>query len=89
MAITRDPYEAAYECAKEFHSEKIRLSDARVQLNELGINKNTAVAFVYALQRMLKGEVYKRALSEGATDDYLTWILRDYGKSAHNSAVSF
>jgi 5-methylcytosine-specific restriction enzyme A len=36
---------------------------------------------------MLKGERYTRAMSTSNTDDFLTWIRRDYGDEAYARAV--
>ena len=37
---------------------------------------------------MLKGRRYTRAMSTANTDEFLTWIRRDYGEEGHAKAVS-
>jgi hypothetical protein len=43
-------------------------------LVKVGLNANSAADFIYILRHMLRGEIYKRAMSATATEDFLQWI---------------
>ncbi len=53
-----------------------------------GVKRSTASNYIYNLRQMLRGELYQRAMSVEATDDFLAWIHRDYGADGLKSAVS-
>lgn len=46
---------------------------------ETGMNYSSAIMYIYAVACMLKGVVYKRAISRKATEIYLHCIRSDYG----------
>ncbi len=81
MRISRDQYEAAYRIGLEFHDRKGELGivEAKKRIKSTGLNPNSATDLIYGVGHMLRGECYKRKLSEETTDDYLTWIRRDRG----------
>jgi hypothetical protein len=89
MKITPEQYEAAYRIGLELHDhpERLGISEAKRRLQPAGLNENSAADFVYDVGHLLRGECYKRALSEEATDDYLTWIRRDRGDAALTNAL--
>lgn len=82
IKIDRTRYQAAYALARKVNTGQMRLTEAKAELVELGINANSAADFIYILRHMLRGEIYKRAMSAPATEDYLNWIRRDYGDDA-------
>jgi len=88
MKIDRTKYESAYRCGQKVFAGKLRITDAKNQLEGIGINPNSAMDYVYGLRQMLNGHRYERTLSASATDDYLLWIQRDYGISFLKNAVS-
>lgn len=83
MRISRDQYEAAYRVGLDFHERKGELGivEAKSSLISTGLNPNSAADLIYNVGHLLRGECYKRALSEATTDDYLTWIRRDRGEA--------
>ncbi|HTB62903.1 MAG TPA: HNH endonuclease signature motif containing protein [Opitutales bacterium] len=85
--IDRAKYEEAYKCARKVYTGDMRVTDAREHLRELGLNPNSALDFVYIFQHMLRGEVYKRAMSVEATEDFLMWIRRDYDDAHFRNAL--
>lgn len=89
MRISREQYEAAYRLGLELHDhpELLGIAEAKRRLKATGLNENNAADFVYNVGHLLRGECYKRALSEEATDDYLTWIRRDRGDAAQAKAL--
>lgn len=85
--IDRQQYEAAYQLARRVDAGTMRLTDAKLELVKVGLNPNSAADFIYILRHMLRGEIYKRAMSASATEDFLKWIRRDYGDAALAQAL--
>ena len=54
---------------------------------QLGMNKNSANMYLYVVVSMLNGKVYKRAISERATERYFQKIQQDFGPAALAGAV--
>lgn len=88
MEIERQHYELAYELGRRIQRGEMRLTEARDELAEAGVNPNSAVALLNDFRHMLEGTRYTRALSSSTTDAFLTWIRRDYGDAALANAVS-
>ena len=44
-----------------------------------GMNRNSAIIYLNAVNSMLNGKVYKRAINISATEQYFEWILNEYG----------
>jgi 5-methylcytosine-specific restriction protein A len=88
MKIDRIKYEEAYRCGRQVHAGKMRITDAKRQLAEIGINPNSSVDLVYGLGHMLDGHRYTRTMSAELVGDYLLWIERDYGRKYLKNAVS-
>jgi 5-methylcytosine-specific restriction enzyme A len=88
MKITRKEYEEAYQLGRKVYSKSIRLTEAADALEKLGVSRSSGIILVSNLRRLLNGQCYTRALSITNTDDYLTWILRDYGEPAFRNAIS-
>lgn len=89
MKISSAQYEAAYRIGLELHDQPgaLGIAEAKRRLKPTGINQNSAADCVYDVGHLLRGECYKRALSEAATDDYLTWIRRDRGDAVLENAL--
>ncbi len=81
-------YEMAYQLGRRIQEGKTRLTEARDELARAGVNPNTAVALLNDFRHMLEGTRYTRALSFSATDNFLSWIRRDYGDAGLVNAVS-
>lgn len=88
MNIERHHYELAYQLGRRIQEGKMRLTEARDEVASAGVNPNSAVDMLNDFRHMLEGTRYTRALSSATTDDYLTWIRRDYGDAALANAVS-
>ncbi len=86
-SIGRTEYTRAYKIGQELYREKITISEAGRVLKEEGMNYSSATDLVMGLRHLLKGERYTRTISEAATDDFLSWILRDYGIGALGNAL--
>lgn len=87
MKITPQHYKKAYELGRLVHEGKLRPTDAKAELVKIGLNANSGSDLIYILRYMLKGERYTRAMSTSNTDDFLTWIRRDYGDEAYARAI--
>lgn len=88
MKIKPLHYELAYQLGRRIQRGEMRLTEARDEVASAGVNPNSAVALLNDFRHMLEGTRYTRALSSSATDDYLTWIRRDYGDAGLANAVS-
>lgn len=88
MKILRPQYEEAYRLAKEVYAGRMRLTDAQNRLEEIGLNRNSAADLIYDFKHLLDGEGYERKLSVAVTDDYLSWIRRDFGEEKLSNAIS-
>jgi 5-methylcytosine-specific restriction protein A len=88
MRIERHHYELAYQLGRRIHEGKMRLTEARDEVAGAGVNPNSAIALLNDFRHMLEGTRYTRALSSSITDDFLTWIRRDFGDTALTNAVS-
>lgn len=88
--MTREMIDACYHCGVAlFQQEGIDLGKEidRLTINT-GVNRNSAIMYVYAVKNMLSGQVYKRAISQTATELFFQYILRDFGKEMLKKAVS-
>ena len=52
-----------------------------------GMNRNSAIMYVYAVKSMLQGKIYKRAISQIATEQFFQNIFKDFGKEGLQKAV--
>jgi hypothetical protein len=85
--IPKEQYEAAYKVGLRRHDGEFGLAEAASLLKGSGLRKATAAILAGNVSYLLKGEVYKRAISIPATDDYLAWISRDRGDSGLSRAL--
>jgi hypothetical protein len=87
MKIDKARYEEAYKCARKVYAKQMRITDAMIDLQGIGLNPNSAADFIYNFKHMLHGEIYKRAMSSDATEDFILWIRRDYGGIAFRNSL--
>ena len=78
------------------YSEGVRLFQSKQRdirptaeqiVRKTGMNRNSAIMYLYALVCMLSGTMYKRGISREATALYFQWILRDFGPDSLQRAV--
>ncbi len=55
--------------------------------DETGMNRNSAIMYLYAVSAMLEGAIYKRAISAKATRMYYDQIFNEYGTSGLRKAL--
>ena len=88
--MTLEMMEACYHCgvvlsqteSPDFGNEIDKLTVT------VGMNRNSAIMYVYAVKSMLDGVVYKRAISKTATELFFQYILKDFGKERLKKAIS-
>lgn len=88
--MTPEMMAACYECANQLH-HNAQLSFGHTMddlVEQTGMNRNSAIMYVYAVKSMLAGEGYKRAISQPATELFFNLILRDYGPEGLQKALT-
>lgn len=76
-----------YQCGKKLHDGE-NLTDLVDSIeNETGMNRNSAIMYLYAVSAMLGGNIYKRAISTKATELYYERIFNEYGSSGLKKAL--
>lgn len=88
MKIEPQHWKKAYDLGLKVYRGEMRPKDAKNELVSHGLNFNSAGDFIYILRYMLQGRRYTRAMSTANTDEFLTWIRRDFGGEGHAKAVS-
>lgn len=85
--MTDDMIDICYKCGKKLcDGESIQdLADSIVE--ETGMNRNSAIMYLYAVQGMLEGTVYKRTISAKATKVFFTKIFNEYGSAGLKKAI--
>lgn len=82
-------YEAAYRVGLKHHDDPaLGITAARQMMQPTGMDPNSAVALIFNVSHLLRGEVFKRAMSGVIVDSYLTWIRRDRESSAYANAIA-
>ena len=85
--MTDEMIDICYMCGKKLRDgESIQdLADSIVE--ETGMNRNSAIMYLYAVQGMLDGTVYKRTISAKATKVFFTKIFDEYGSAGLKKAI--
>ena len=85
--MTDEMIDICYMCGKKLRDgENIQdLADCIVE--ETGMNRNSAIMYLYAVQGMLDGTVYKRTISAKATKIFFTKIFNEYGSAGLKTAI--
>ena len=88
MKITAEMLPKIYAVACDVYHKKITKKVGVSNLiDDLKLNEYSANIFIDDLEHMLKGKVYKRALSKSATNYYLSSIHRDFDNPAWQQAL--
>ena len=74
------------------HGKKLMAGEGVQELandisDSTGMNRNSAVMYLYAVQGMLEGTVYKRAISAKAMKRYYDTIWNEYGSAGLKKAI--
>ena len=88
--MTDKMIDACYKYGKkafETSDEYIKEYAANVS-NETGMNKNSAIMYIYAVKSLLQGSVYKRAINSTALKKYFVMINDEFGKNGLEKALN-
>lgn len=85
--MTDEMIRTCYEYGKKVSEGKNAQEMADEIVQKTGMNRNSALMYLYAVSGMLDGVVYKRAISAKATKKYFDYILREYGQKGLNKAL--
>ncbi len=87
IRMTEEMIMICYKYGKELNigGNPIEIADKIVE--ETGMNKNSAIMYIYAVSGMLDGTIYKRAISSTAIKKYFDIIFDEYGKVGLKKAI--
>lgn len=85
--ITNEIVEKAYDIAKDFFHEKITLKQATEVLSETGMNRNSAVDYIYLYSNLIQGKLFKRTANTYGTEYYLEKIYNESGQPGLQNAL--
>jgi 5-methylcytosine-specific restriction protein A len=77
--ITSDMIEASYEVGKKIYNKKIALQNGVDTLSKLGMNRNSAVDYIYLFDKLIQGKLYTRTSNAYATEYYINKIYNEKG----------
>lgn len=84
---TDEMLEMCYKAGKMIGPE-IKAADlADAIAEETGMNKNSAIMYLYAVNGLLEGKIFKRAISATALEKYLDTIFSEYGSEGLKKAI--
>ena len=85
--MTDEMIDICYKCGKKVaNGENIQeLADDIAE--STGMNRSSAVMYLYAVQAMLNGTIYKRAISAKAMRKYYDTIFNEYGSAGLKKAI--
>jgi len=86
--ITGIKVQSAYRKAKLVYSGQLALKDAQDELEEIGLNRNSASDLINNFKCMIEGQKYTRTNNAITTDYYLESILKDFGTSKLQNALN-
>lgn len=85
--MTDEMIDICYKCGKKVvNGENVQeLADDIAE--STGMNRNSAVMYLYAVQGMLNGTIYKRSISATAIKRYFDTIWNEYGSKGLRKAI--
>jgi 5-methylcytosine-specific restriction protein A len=85
--ITNELIEKAYEVAKEFYHNRTTLKQAQDSLAKEGMNKNSAIDYIYNYSNLIQGKLFTRTANAFGTDYYLKKIHEESGQTGLQNAL--
>lgn len=85
--MTDEMMDICYKCGKRVASGENAQELADDIAETTGMNRNSAVMYLYAVHGMLNGTIYKRAISATAMKKYFDTIWNEYGSKGLKKAV--
>ena len=86
--MTEEMIDICYKCGRKFHEGESAQELADDIVNSTGMNRNSAIMYLYAIQGMLNGTIYKRGISGKATKIFFTKIFNEYGRDGLKKAIA-
>lgn len=85
--MTDEMIDICYKCGKKVVAGESVQELADDIADSTGMNRNSAVMYLYAVQGMLEGKIYKRAISAKAMKKYYDIIFNEYGSAGLKKAI--
>lgn len=85
--MTDEMIEICYRCGKKVHQGENLQELADDIAAETGMNRNSAIMYLYAVSGMLSGTIYKRSISGKALKIYLNKIFNEFGSAGLKRAI--
>ena len=85
--MTDEMIDICYKCGKKVANGENAQELADDIAESTGMNRSSAVMYLYAVQGMLSGTIYKRAISAKALKKYLDTIWNEYGSQGLKKAI--
>lgn len=87
--ITNEMVEKSYDVGKDFYENIKTLSQAVEILTKIGMNRNSAIDYIYNYSNLIKGKLFTRTTNIYGTEYYLKKIFEDKGQEGlQNSLLS-
>jgi 5-methylcytosine-specific restriction protein A len=87
MKITNELVEKAYNVAKDCHNKKITLNQATEFLVNNGMNRNSALDYIYNYSYLIQGKLFTRTTNSYGTEYYLHKIYEENGRDGLQNAL--
>lgn len=85
--ITNEIVDKAYNVAKDFYNDRITLKQAQDILVQAGMNKNSAMDYIYNYSNLIQGKLFTRTTNAYGTDYYLRKIYEESGQTGLQNAL--
>ena len=85
--ITNELVEKSYETGKAFYEKQISLKEGIKILTDIGMNKNSAVDYIYNYSNLIQGKQFTRTTNIYGTEYYLQKIHEENGKNGLQNAL--
>ncbi len=85
--ITNKMVEKSYQIGKQFYNNEISLKDGIKELTEIGMNKNSAVDYVYNYSNLIQAKLFTRTTNIYGTEYFLQKIYEENGENGLQNAL--
>ena len=85
--MTDEMIDICYKCGKRVANGENAQELADDIADSTGMNRNSAVMYLYAVQGMLNGVIFKRSISATAMKKYFDTIWNEYGSKGLRKAI--
>lgn len=85
--MTDEMIDICYKCGKKVAAGENVQELASDIADSTGMNRNSAIMYLYAVYGMLEGKIFKRAISAKAMKKYYDNIFNEYGRAGLKKAI--